>query len=343
LQAASDWYWGTGAAANDNDSAEKKEDKNAAQNPENDDEKAESKEESDFHVEIEPELESVQCRDPILMMFKLLDFEKGIGSLLNLQFGDDLTEKESEGLMELFTTIYKTGIPTKNHLAAFSKMMVGEVILSFFASVSPTNPDAFGCWDRWLQYRLNEDIHSKLNEVDPKSLNKFFSTNSNAMARDSNGQPIWCILSKHYDGYIDDDTQRKAVILLLMSFFWNLSSDRMDLEVLRQGIKALLNLDHWSLQLIGWSTVYAIKDAMVAFPYALHDIYILNAPMGSYISLIKTTAAMFFTAHSLDKFVILNDTDHFMKEYASKENVPADLGGDSKALFCDWMKDRGYI
>ena len=95
--------------------------------------------------------------------------------------------------------------------------------------------------------------------------------------------------------------------------------------------------------MIGWSTVYAIKDAMVAFPYALHEIYILNAPIGSYISMIKSTAAMFFTAHSLDKFVILQDEGHLIKDYAPNEMTPVELGGTSKLMFVDWMKERGYI
>ena len=232
LQAASDWYWGAEPAPNDNDNKDNG-DVDGAENPENDDAKAESKEpeEPEFHIEIEPELESVRCRDPILMMFKLIDFEKGIQNLLTVQFGDKLTKSESDGLMDLFGAIFKLGIPSKSHLAAFSKMMIGEVILSYFASVSPTNPDAFGCWDRWLQYRLIEDIHAKLNSVDSKSLTKWFSPGGNAIAYDNDGKIVCCILSKHYDGYLDDDTQRKAVILLLMSFFWDLSSDQMDLKV----------------------------------------------------------------------------------------------------------------
>ena len=222
LQAASDWYWGSSPADDG---------KNADQNDESPEtDEPESKEE-EFHVEIEADLESVRCRDPIIMMFKLIDFDNGIQNLLTTQFADKLTKKESDGLMDLFAAILKMGIPSKVHLAVYSKMMIGEVILSFFASMSPTNPDAFDCWDRWLKYRLNEDIHEQLNAVDNQSLNKFFGTNSNAIGYDNNGKVMWCILSKHYDGYIDDDTQRKAVILLLMSFFWDLNRDQMDLKV----------------------------------------------------------------------------------------------------------------
>jgi len=295
LQSASDWWYGTESKAeekddDDNDTKQQKE---------------ESKNEK-FEIEFKRELQSVSCLDPVIALFKLIDLEQAVKQLLSRQFENKLIDKESNELLGLFTKIYQHGVPSKAYLQLYEKeIKIGEIILSYFASFSATNPDGFGCWTRWIEYRLNAEISSKLASVKEESLRKFYQTGANQIGHDNKGRFIWFTATQKYDGYIDDDTQRKAVILLLMSFQWDRKNNTFDLNVLRNGICAYIDLSHWSMTLIGWSTVYAIKDAMVAYPYGLYDIFIANPPMLVY--LVKTVAAQFFTAHSLDKFVLLED------------------------------------
>lgn len=178
----------------------------------------------------------------------------------------------------------------------------------------------------------------KVNNFD---LEKFYNTTANEVGYDNKGRLVWFVSTKCYDGYIDDDTQRKGVILLLTSFFWDKKNDKFDLEILRKGVASHMNLSDWSINLVGWSTINAIKDAMIAFPYSLYDIFVLNPPMLVY--LVKTVAAQFFNAHSLDKFVFLESQNEYFEKYASKDKTPIIADGESKIIISQWMKDRGYI
>merc|ERR1712228_47615 len=233
------------------------------------------------------------------------------------------------------------GISSHSLLTVYSELKIGEIILSFFASLSPTNPAPFDCFDRWIKYRMQKDIISKINKVKNKDLLKFYETNANQIGYDNDNRVIWFVSTEKYDGYIDDDTQRKGVMLLIMSFFWDLKLNKFNLHTLRHGILSHLNLSHWSMSLISMSTVYAIKDNMVAFPYALKDIFILNPPM--FVYLVKTAAAQFFNEHSLKKFIFLQDQNEYFKKYASKKKTPILAKGTCKMTVTQWMQKRGYI
>merc|ERR1719242_693807 len=114
----------------------------------------------------------------------------------------------------------------------------------------------------------------------------------------------------------------------------------MDLDTLRNGILSHLNLSHWSMTqpIMSWSTINAIKDNMVAFPYSLKDIFILNPPM--FVTLVNSAAALYFNAHSLEKFIFLENQQEFFKKYASKDKIPILAEGSNKMTVTEWMKQR---
>ena len=340
LQSASDWWYGTEETkANEpNDTQDNNE------NPENTDTDDESDQKMQkLDIKFEKNLQCISSLDPIISMFKLINFEKGITALLSKQFENKLTEKETNVILSLFVKIYQMGIASHSLLSLYTELKIGEIILSYFASLSPTNPPPFECFDRWIKYRMDKDIRMKLNSVDNGKLLKFYETNSNQIGFGNKGRLIWFVSTEKYDGYIDDDTQRKGVMLLIMSFFWDLRENKFNLHTLRHGILSHINLSHWSMTqpIMSWSTVYAIKDNMVAFPYALKDIFILNPPM--FVYLVKTAAAQFFNEHSLEKFVFLEDQNEFFQKYASKEKTPILADGTIKMTVTQWMQQRGYI
>eukprot|EP00485_Elphidium_margaritaceum_P024429 CAMPEP_0202713954 /NCGR_PEP_ID=MMETSP1385-20130828/62004_1 /ASSEMBLY_ACC=CAM_ASM_000861 /TAXON_ID=933848 /ORGANISM="Elphidium margaritaceum" /LENGTH=341 /DNA_ID=CAMNT_0049374511 /DNA_START=26 /DNA_END=1051 /DNA_ORIENTATION=- len=334
LQSASSWwYGGAPSPAGGLDTNEVKSD-----------EKEEAKDDFSEKVTIalEKNVKCLKCRDHIIVLFQLVDLASAIKQLLKQQFGDQLTEKECTEILALFTAICDAGVPTKGHFIIYSEeLFIAEIIMSYFSSYSETNPDAIGCWDRWLKYRLNKDISQSLKTVSHEQLQKFYGTQSNAVGFARNNKLIWFTSTENYDGYIDNDTQRKGMILLLTSFYWNRKNDKLDLNVLRGGIYAFMNLSHWTINLIGLSTMYAIKDAMVAFPYTLHDIFIYKPPMLIY--LVKSVAAQFFVSHALDKFVFLDDSNAFFQQHADKPQTPTIADGSNKLLIEEWMRDRGYI
>merc|ERR1719334_1478003 len=112
LQGASDWWYG--AADTKTDDADDKQ-----TDPQNNDD--EEKKEEPFDISFKPELDSISCLDPVICMFKLVDFKSAITSMLAKQFESPaLTPKELEGLLTLFTKILSVGLPTKPYLALYS-------------------------------------------------------------------------------------------------------------------------------------------------------------------------------------------------------------------------------
>ena len=267
LQGASDWWYGSADTKTDEPDDEQHSGQTSNQTEtENADTETDEKKEEAFSISFKPELDSISCLDPVICMFKLVDFKSAITSMLAKQFeSPKLTAKEHQGLLALFDKILATGLPSRPYLLLYERMKVGEVILSYFASLSPTNPDAFGCWHRWVVYLLDATMTAKLapDAVSDSKLAAFYATQGSQVGFDRQGRFIWFVSTKHYDGDIDDDTQRKAVVLMLLSFFWDWKRDAMDLGVLRSGIRSHLDLSAWAVNLISWSTVTAIKDAMV--------------------------------------------------------------------------------
>eukprot|EP01083_Nonionella_stella_P083898 232057_1 len=339
LQSASDWWYGPETKDPEDDTNDKKE-----SNDDDTDAKTEIKqpdeEDEEVEIEFEKELDSISCVDVVLSLFKLTDFEKVVQTMISKQFPDDLTDKERTEIYELFSKIHLLGVTTKSKLTVYSELKIGFIILSYFASLSATNPNAFGCWNRWVTYRRRKDIRIGLQNVKAENLEKFYATKSNEFGYDNKGRLIWFVSTKDYDGFIDDDTQRKGYMSLLMSFLWDIKTNTFDLKTLRGGVQSHIDVSHFSMSLISWSTVYAIKDCLVAFPYQLNDIFIVNPPMLVY--LVKTVAAQFFVAHALDKFILLDDEQHYFREYASKDKTPTVAKGTSNLVLSEWIKQKGY-
>ena len=333
LQSASDWWYGT-------ENKESSEDKE--KNLENNDEKKDEVDDEEIEIEFKKELKSITFIDPVISLFKLIDFENTIKQLLISNFNNKLTEEELSELIALFNKIYKNGVKTKLRLKIYvEEIEIGEIILSYFAKVSHTNPGEYECWERWIKYRINKEISLKLAEVKKENLEKFINSQAIEIGYDNKGRLICFFSTKNYDGYIDADTQRKAALLIIQSFGWNKIKNEFDLNVLRKGILAHLNLSDFSINIAGWATISALKDLIPVHTWALKDIFIVNPPMLVY--LVKTVAAQFLTEHSLDKFIFLESQQEFFQKYASKDKTPVVAEGTSNIVLSQWMKDRGYI
>merc|ERR1712113_529026 len=111
----------------------------------------------------------------------------------------------------------------------------------------------------------------------------------------------------------------KVAVLWVTSLLWNLKKNEFDLFALRRGICIYGDLSHWSMQIVSWSVLMAVKKAMIAYPFCLEAVYIANIP--TFMYLLKQLAAKIVPASAMQKMVILEDNKDFFK-YAEKRKTP---------------------
>ena len=139
-----------------------------------------------------------------------------------------LTKEEKKGILELCEWV-KT---EKLSIKLCSEMWMAEIIITYFGSLSPTNPDLFGCWKRWITYRCDHGLYN----VNAKKLNEFFDTGIFSIGFDNQRRPIWFINTEHYDDTFGAEIITKASTLWVTSMLWNLSKNEYDMFALRRGL-----------------------------------------------------------------------------------------------------------
>jgi len=216
-------------------------------------------------------------------------------------------------------------------------MLMAEIIMAYFSSLSPTNPDIFGCWKKWITYRSDHSLYG----VNPQKLKAFFDSGIFSIGFDNERRPVWFINTEYYDDTFGQDIITKAAILWVSSLHWNLNKNEFDLFALRRGLSVYVNMSHFSINMISWSILQSVKKAVVAYPFQCVDIYISNIP--TFMYLIKQLAAKVVVPHAMDKFIILPDTNDYFEKYAKKHKTPICAGGTLKVSATQWIKDRGFL
>ena len=90
-----------------------------------------------------------------------------------------------------------------------------------------------------------------------------------------------------------------------------------------------------------WSILQSVKKALIAYPYWLIDIYVVNIP--TFMYLLKQLAAKIVVPHAMEKFKILTDSNEYFEKYAPKHKTPICAGGTLKVSATQWIKDRGFL
>ncbi|ETO12655.1 hypothetical protein RFI_24718 [Reticulomyxa filosa] len=192
-----------------------------------------------------------------------------------------LTTHERKELEELHEWIGRDTLSNKMK----DELCLGDMILSCYSSYSKNNPDAKGCWKRWISYRDD----SPLKDVNFRRVREFFDTGLFNVAYDKESRPVFIINTKHYDDSFGPEITAKATILFITSLLWNVRQNSFDFDALRKGICVYADLSHYSINMLAWNVIQACKSALIAFPFQLIDIYCVNTP--TFVYMLRQIAA----------------------------------------------------
>jgi hypothetical protein len=242
--------------------------------------------------------------------------------------------EHQKGILELCDWI-KTD--DKLSMKLSSEMWLSEVIIAYFSSLSPTNPDIVGCWKKWIAYKHDHPLRN----VSVSEIKRFFDSGVFAVGFDDERRPVWFINTEHYDSSFSTDVITKATTLWITSLLWNLRKNEFDLFALTRGVSAYVNLSHFNITSYSWSTIKSLKTAAVAYPFHLVNIYVSNIP--TFMYLLKQFAAKVVVPHAMDKFVVLSDPSEYFEKFGQRHKTPVCAGGSLKLSATQWMQDRGYL
>jgi len=275
-------------------------------------------------------LTSTSLNSSILSIINVDDLNRYLDSI-------NLTMEEKSGILKLCEWV-KT---EKLSIKLCEEMWMAEIVIAYFASLSPTNPDLNGTWRRWISYR-SDHLDDGLYNVNPKRLIEFFESGIFSIGFDKQRRPVWFCNTEGYDDSFGVEVITKACILWVASLQWDLTKNEYDMFALRRGLSVYCNLSHWSINMASWSVIQAVKKAMVAFPFQLISIYVSNIP--TFMYLLKQLAAKVVVPHAMEKVKILGDVnDYFEDGYADKHETPICGGGTLRVSALQWIKDRGFL
>lgn len=170
-------------------------------------------------------MESTSLSSSILSIINVDDLNRYLDSL-------NLTQQEKAGILKLCEWL-KT---EKLSIKLCEEMWMAEIIISYFASLSPTNPDLYGTWRRWISYR-SDHLEDGLYNVNPAKLKAFFETGIFSIGFDKQRRPVWFVNSEGYDeSAFGMEVITKACILWVASMQWDLAKNEYDLFALRRGL-----------------------------------------------------------------------------------------------------------
>lgn len=244
-----------------------------------------------------------------------------------------VTSDEREALFELHKWIGNDTLSNKMK----EELCLGDMIMSYYSSFSRSNPDAKGCWKRWVGY-LDD---SPLKDVNFNRVKEFFATGLYNVAYDRENRPVFIINTKYYDDSFGPEITAKATVLFITSLLWNIRSNEFDFNALRKGVCVYADLSHYSINMLAWNVIQACKSALVAFPFQLIDIYCVNTP--TFVYMLRQIASKIIVPHAMEKIKVLGSSDEYFEKYGIKSKTPVENGGTWKISTTQWMKERGFI
>jgi len=256
------------------------------------------------------------------------------GEKLMIRYLDSLPIESSEKktLLELHEWISNDTLSIKMK----DELCFGDLIMSYFSSFSPTNPDAKGCWKRWAAYC--HDI--PLNGVDFRRIREFFDSGFYNVGYDKQNRPVFIFNSKHQDTSFGPEIITKASILLLTSLLWNINTNSFDFDALKKGISFYMDLSHYSISTMSWNSVQACKLALIAFPFQLGDLYCINTP--TFIYILRQIAAKVIVPHAMERVKIVGSSEEYFEKYGLKEKTPEEKRRDLEN-HCNTMDERSWF
>ena len=171
------------------------------------------------------QLEATSLSSSILSIINVDDLNRYLDSL-------NLSKEEKAGILKLCEWV-KT---EKLSIKMCEEMWMAEIVISYFASLSPTNPDLYGTWRRWMCYRADH-LGDGLYNVDPRRLRSFFESGIFSVGFDKDKRPVLFLNTEGYDEKAYGlEVITKACILWMASLQWDLAKNEFDLFALRRGI-----------------------------------------------------------------------------------------------------------
>eukprot|EP00484_Ammonia_sp_Unknown_P028167 CAMPEP_0197024712 /NCGR_PEP_ID=MMETSP1384-20130603/5214_1 /TAXON_ID=29189 /ORGANISM="Ammonia sp." /LENGTH=424 /DNA_ID=CAMNT_0042453141 /DNA_START=75 /DNA_END=1349 /DNA_ORIENTATION=+ len=247
----------------------------------------------------------------------------------------NLSKDEKKGILTLCEWVKSERLSIK----LCDDMWMADVVMAYFSSLSPTNPDLYACWKRWVTYR-NDHVLANDN-VNTQRVKQLFDSGIFSIGFDNQRRPVWFINTEFYDDSFGVDVFSKACVLWISSLLFDLKKNEYDLFALRRGVSVYVNLSHWSINMCSWNIIQAVKKALIAYPYWLVDIYIVNIP--TFMYLLKQLASKVVVPHAMDKFKVLADQSEYFEKYAPKHKTPICAGGTLKVDATQWITDRGFL
>jgi len=217
------------------------------------------------------------------------------------------------------------------------ELCLGDMVTSYFSSFSRNNPDAKGCWKRWISYRND----SPCKDVNFHRVKEFFATGFFNVGYDKENRPVFIINTKYYDDSFGPEITAKATILFVTSLLWNIRDNYFDMDALRKGVCIYADLSHYSINMLAWNVIQACKSALISFPFQLLNIYCVNTP--TFVYILRQVASKILVPHAMEKLKILGDTDEYFEKYGVREKTPVQNGGSWKMTTIEWMRERGFI
>jgi hypothetical protein len=251
------------------------------------------------------------------------------------QYAASITEKERAELIEFHGWISADRASQKQ---LTEEICLADVIFSYYSSFSPTNPDLHSCWRRWLQYKFDNpykdlNFHRVLEYLQSGILNICF---------DRDGRPIIIVSTKNYDSTFGPEITAKGTALVFISMLYNLKTNEFDFNALRRGMSIYADLSHFSLTMMSWNVIAALKAAAIALPFSLVEIYCVNTP--TFLYLLRQFAGKVLVPHAMEKIKVLKSNEEFFTLHnADRERTPVEHGGKWKGSAVQWLTERGFL
>lgn len=245
----------------------------------------------------------------------------------------NVTDEEREGLNKLLEHIYND----KESLLMCKELTISDMILSYFSSYSVNNPEPAQCWQRWVKFRRE----TPFNNINMDEVKKFLNSGVYSVGFDKQKRPIWFVNTQCYSDDYSPEVVTKSSLIMLTSLLWDMKRNQFDFIALRNGICVYFNLSAFSVRMMSFKTLKLLKNALVAYPYQLIDIYVVNAP--SFIHLARQVASKVVVPHAMDKFIIFKSVNELFEKYAHKSDVPTTAAGTFNITAMQWAKERGFI
>ena len=172
-----------------------------------------------------------------------------------------ITDKELNGLESL----YKHIINDEASKELANELFLEDIVMTYFSTLHPTNPTPINSWKR-LTTLLKKKPFKDVNMDDVKA---FLKGGLISFGYDKQEYPIWFIQSQNYNENQPVNAMSYAVRIWIYSIFCDRNKNSFDLKQMRRGLHYYTDMKAWSLRLISWKVLIALRDCQYGVPYGI--------------------------------------------------------------------------